>query len=257
MVEAKGSPGSYARNCLYYLHARIERPRALDGGNQVALLSQARLAAERGNYGLARFLLENPRACVERGHPDFDETVALWASSCAEMNDFERALEILRPIYSALRDGVSRDAIVRLANWISNAADFEIYSEGLDDLFRWALELNLSLILTATSPEGMLGPLRRTTRWLEKLGRGASANVIRDVLRQEAPGTGYVDRHNRERYVRDARLSEETDTFLITFDARIITDVVPKLKKMMESEDWIVTRRLIGATSGLTGETNG
>jgi hypothetical protein len=69
--------------------------------------------------------------------------------------------------------------------------------------------------------------------------RRSYATIIRELIRKQAPGTLYVDVHNRENYVRHVALSDMMDNFLKTFDARIKTAAVPKLKKVMESEHWI------------------
>jgi predicted PP-loop superfamily ATPase len=68
---------------------------------------------------------------------------------------------------------------------------------------------------------------------------GASANVIRNLIRTEAPGTLYVDGHNRENYLRPATLTESMKDYLETFDARIKKEAVPKLKEVMGGARWI------------------
>lgn len=205
-----------------------------------ALLAQARQEALRGNYGIVRFLLENLIVHMPREYPHFDETTALWARSCAEMNDFETAVEIVRPVYAALRDGGHLETLDEISHWLWNATlPFEKYHDGLDDHYQWALELNLSLVMSAATPDGVLGPLRSSTRWLERLNRGASANVIRNLIRTEAPGTLYVDGHNRENYLRPATFTESMKDYLETFDARIKKEAVPKLKEVMGGARWI------------------
>lgn len=239
-AKATGTGESYLRNCLSYLRARLDKSNALVGGDQSGLLAQARQEARLGNYGIVRFLLENLIIHMLREHPQFDEMTALWARSCAEMNDFETAVEIVRPVYAALRDGGHLETLDEIGQWLWNATlPFEKYHDGLDDHYQWALELNLSLVMSAATPDGVLGPLRSSTRWLERLNRGASANVIRDLIRTEAPGTLYVDGHNRENYLRPAVLTERMKSYLQTFDDRIKKEAVPKLKAVMGSQRWI------------------
>ena len=239
-TKITGGRQSFLSNCVSYLRARIQNSNALFGGDYSALLAQARQEAARHDYGLARFHLENVMKRMEREHRDFDRTTALWARSCAEMDDFQRAIEIVQPVYAALRDSGDRDTVAEIGGWLWSAA--RQYHGSLDELYQWALELNLSLIATATTPDDVLGPLRNTTRWLETVGRGASANIIRELIRKEAPGTLYVDAHNRDRYPRQVTLSDMMENFLKAFDTRIKAEAVPKLKKVMESEHSIGTR---------------
>jgi tetratricopeptide (TPR) repeat protein len=226
------------RNCISYLRARIESSHTPVGGDKTALLAQAARACQK-DYGLARFLLENLMKHIGPEDRDFVTTTALWARSCAEMNDFERAIEIVRPVYTALRNGGDWRTIGEIDGWLWGATGFEEYHKDLDGLYQWALELNLSLISMATTPDGVLSPLRRLTRWLETLGRRTGANFVRELIRKEAPGTWYADSHDRENYIRHTVLTDTMEDFLKTFDSRINMEVIAKLNEVMKSERWI------------------
>jgi hypothetical protein len=62
-------------------------------------------------------------------------------------------------------------------------------------------------------------------------------------IRMEAPGSGFVDSHDRRSYVRHVTLSEGIRGLLKAFDGRIKTEAVAKLKDVMGSEPWLKGER--------------
>jgi tetratricopeptide (TPR) repeat protein len=233
----------YLRQCISYLQARVDQYSSLVNHDAFRLLARAELESERGNHGLARFLLENVAKGIPRDHPDFADAMVLWARSCAKMNDHDRAIEIIRPMFQTLRERGDKITISDVGNWLWNYVGMEDYSDELDDLYRWALDFDLHLIALATTPEDVLRPLRGITRWLERLGVGDTVIMIRELIRMEAPGTGFVDSHDRRSYVRHVTLSEDMRGFLEAFDVRIKTGAVAKLKDVMGSEPWLSDER--------------
>lgn len=230
------SAQSHLKDCASYIRARLDNSNRLVSGDLVPLLSQAEESFQQHKYGNARFLLENVLLYMGNREPQFADTSRLLACACAEMKDFESAIEIIRPVYESLRDSENLGALREISDWLWNGTVFEEYYEELGSNYRWALDLSLHLISKATTPEGVLEPLRRATRWLEKLDQRMTANAIRELIRIEAPGTFAVDPHNRENYVRVVVLSDNMEHFLKTFAARIETEAAPKLQEVMRSE---------------------
>ena len=233
----------YLRQCISYLQTRVNQYSLLVDHDTLRLLTRAKLESERGNDGLARFLLENVAKDMPQDHPDFVDAMVLWARSCAKMNDYDRAIEVIRPVFPTLRERGDKITIGDVGSWLWNKVGMEEYNDELDDLYRWALDFDLHLIALATTPEDVLRPLRDVTRWLERLGDGDTATIIRELIRMEAPGTGFVDSHDRRSYVRHVTLSEDMRGFLKAFDGRIKAVAVWKLKDVMGSEPWLKGER--------------
>jgi len=152
------------------------------------------------------------------------------------MNDTEAAIEIIKPAFTKLKNVGNRAIMTDIRDWLWNNVVFEEYAEERDDVYKWGLELDLSLTLTATTPDDVLRPFRNLTRWLEMLGAGPTAQVVRELIRTEALGTLYVDKHDRVNYLRKVTLSEDMCNFLEEFDTRIKLKAVVKVKEVMGSE---------------------
>lgn len=162
----------------------------------------------------------------------------LLARSGANMGDFERAIAIVRPIYNLINKGGEIELVKEIGNWLWSAISNDGYDMELDSNYEWALDLNFYLILRASTPDGMLAPLRTITRWLEILGQESRALLIRQLIRKEAPGTWYVDAHDRKNYIRKIVVSQNMEAFLKECDVRIQTKVITKLERVMEGERW-------------------
>jgi hypothetical protein len=117
-----------------------------------------------------------------------------------------------------------------------------------------ALNIEVELALLAKTPDEVLRPLRDLTRWLEKLGASDSVQLIRHSIRTEAPGTWYVDKHDRANYLRNVMLSHDMRRFLVAFNERVKSEAIPKLKQMMRSQHSIETAAYAIRDSALGAE---
>jgi tetratricopeptide (TPR) repeat protein len=93
-----------------------------------------------------------------------------------------------------------------------NMLVFETYHPASDDKYETVITYLADRTLTSNTPSEVLGSLRKLTRWLEMLGLGEMAQWIRDLIRREAPGTNYVDSHDRENYLQKVQISENLQT---------------------------------------------
>jgi hypothetical protein len=123
----------------------------------------------------------------------------------------------------------------QVREWLWTDMVFEEYDEIRDDIYRCGLESDLSLALSGTTADEVLRPLRNLRRWLEILSVRSTTQVIRDLIRTEAPETLYVDEHDRTKYFKRTRLSENMRRFLEVLDTRTKTSAVGKLREAMAS----------------------
>jgi tetratricopeptide (TPR) repeat protein len=225
------------KTSIAYLRARVSgKPNQGVKPESSGVLAHALRAHDRRQYGLARFLLEGLMTEIKDGHPSYLEATVALAHSCSEMNDTEAAIEIIKPAFTKLKNVGNRAIMTDIRDWLWNNVVFEEYAEERDDVYKWGLELDLSLTLTAATPDDVLRPFRNLTRWLEMLGAGPTAQVVRELIRTEALGTLYVDKHDRANYLRKVTLSEDMRNFLEEFDTRIKLKAVVKVKEVMGSE---------------------
>jgi DnaJ domain len=226
----------YLKNALGYLRARVgNRLSPVPKGEFASLLIYAKSEHDMENYGHARFLLEHLLTDMPEQHPSYLEATMLLARSCAQMNDTKAAVQTIKPVFNDLIKNGGRTAINDVGSWLWSHIVHEEYADIRDDIYKWGLEVELWLTLSATTPDEVLRPLRNLTRWLEILGAGRTVQMIRQLIRTEAPGTLYVDKHDRVAYVGKATLSDSMRRFLIDFDTRIWSAAVAKLKEIMGS----------------------
>jgi len=210
------------RNCIDYLRARVNDARLPVSTEQSPdLLIYAKREYEREHYGHARFVLENLLRNISERHPSHLDATVLLAGACAQMNDIRVAIEVIKPVFSELAKQNNRQTMTDIGNWLWQYAIWSEYTEREDDIFKWGLNIELSLMRSAAKPDDFLRPARDMTRWLELLGIGTTAKMLRDLIRTEAPGTLYVDKHDRVNYVRSVTLSEDMRHFLEEFDTRM------------------------------------
>jgi len=88
---------------------------------------------------------------------------------------------------------------------------WEDYHPANDDGYLRALNILSARVMTFNDPDDLLGALLRTTRWLELLGMSEMTQWIRDFIRREAPGTWYVDKHDRVNYVKEVQVSDRLE----------------------------------------------
>lgn len=222
--------------CLSYLRARVRTRLPSAKTSTETLVAQAERAFEKQDFGRARLLLENHLASVQPSQPLYNKAVILLARSCAKMNDFRTSIELLKSILPTLSNRARHEIAVEMLSWLWSDLVFSEYDSGNDDDYVLALDTQLDLALTSETPDGVLGSLRYLTRWLELLGMDETTQWIRQLIRTEAPGTWYVDKHDRENYVRDMPLSEEMRAYLAAFDNRVKSDVAPRLREVLKSQ---------------------
>lgn len=222
--------------CISYLRARVNnRLSATTEVSPQQVLAQAKRAFVTEDYGQARLLLENLLVKTEPSHaPDFHATILL-ARSCAKMNDTRTAIELIKPIFTKLPEKARHEISEDIVSWLWDYLVFQEYTPINDEDYRLALEIHLELTLTAETPDAVLTNLRKLTRWLELLGARDTVKWIRQLIRTEAPGTRYVDRNDREQYVRNFDMSQHMRSYIAALDKRIKADATAKLKQILKS----------------------
>ena len=226
------------REAISYLKARIASellPWTPALTNE--LMEQAKQAFDKEDFRQARLLLENMTVTLDQDHPLHTEVVVLLARVCAEMGDSGEAIPLVKPVLAKLTGPSGREVSKDLETWLWNELVFEPYDPANDEDYVMALEIHLKHALTSSNPDGVLRNLWRLTRWMELLGEGDMAQWIRSLIRIEAPGTCYVDSHDRHQYVREVALSDELVTTLASIHARIKTEVPKKLAQVMKGQD--------------------
>jgi hypothetical protein len=232
-----GTDCEYLKNSIDYLRARVSHRRLPTNKDQFFdSLAYAQREYDREHYGHARFALENLLAGMPEPHPSYLEAAVLLAGSCAQMNDIKAVIQIIKPVLNDLVQQGNRQTMTNISDWLFQYVAGSDYSELEDELFRWGLNIELLLTRSASTLDEVLRPLRDLTRWLELLGAVRTAKMLRDLIRREAPGTLYVDKHDRLNYFRNVELSENMGTFLEEFDARIKLTAVGKVTELMGSE---------------------
>jgi len=185
---------------LEYLKARLanpSNPSAIVGRlSSSELLKQGNQTLAKLEYGKARFLLENALSAIgKQDHHNFAVLISL-ARACSRMGDCEESVALILPVLADLakedRDQVSQE----LAGWLWSKLLGESYHSDNDKEYLAALNINLEFILTSTDPAKVLGSARWLTRWLDLLGDNDTAHLLRRVIREETPGTGYADKHD-------------------------------------------------------------
>jgi tetratricopeptide (TPR) repeat protein len=224
---------AHLKASISYLRARASNPCSLSSNNgSPNLFVQAEQEYAKGNYGQARFLLEKILADMADSQPSYVDATVLLARSCAKVNDTKSAVKVIKPILGKLPETSRSQILSDVTHWLSYLI-FGGYLPIHDDCFRLALNIELELALSANTPDELLRPLRELTRWLETLG--ARVQLLRQSIRTEAPGTWYVDKDDRERYLCNVALSEDMRRFLAAFDVRIKWEALARLKQMLRS----------------------
>lgn len=236
------------KNVISYLRARTTIHLPI-GPPNVELFELARETFDMDNYGKARFLLENILAMIEQGHSSYLNVLTLLARSCAEMGDSNEAINLIKPVLAELPTKSRRQMSKYIASWLWEQLVFEAYDSANDEDYLLVLDIHINHALTSNNPDEVLGNLRHLTRWLEILGEGKTAQWIRSLIRTEAPGTWYVDSHDRHQYVHQVELSENLKSQLIAVNDRIRTGIPDKLSQVLQSpnvlegSDYLLTDR--------------
>lgn len=233
-----GSPRGQAHleECISYLRARVSSYNSLrTTATPRELLAQAEVAIAREDDGRARLMLENLLENIKESDPIYFDATILLARTCARMNDARTSVELIKPFLPTLSEESRSSIYEEVAKWLWSEWVFQSYDPIHDENYRLVLEIHIELSLIARTPDDVLKNLRSITRWLEPLGAATLAQWISQLIRTEAPGTWYVDKHNREQYNRNVDLSPHMKDYLSEVERRVKTDVSTKLKQILGS----------------------
>jgi hypothetical protein len=203
------------------------------------LMEQTLEALRSESHGTARFLLEDVVSATEQNHPSYQQAILLLSQACAGMGDSSEAIRLMKQVLPALDGKARRKALRDLAGWLWNHLAFEPYDPANDPDYLRALEIHRHLALTSTRPRAVLRNLRRLTRWMEILGEGETARWIRALIRTSAPGTRYVDRHDREQYVKQVTLSGELVSALVPICRQIKDEMPKRIARVLEGQNML------------------
>jgi hypothetical protein len=227
--SSNGREDACLQNAISYLQSRIQNKLSTTFDTSISkLIGHAKEAITQQDYGQARFLLENVATNIDQSHKSCLEIASLLAQTYAEMDEPAKAINLIKPILINWPIKSNRKIYEELTNWLWSYLVFEEYDPTNDEEYLLALNIHFELVLATKKPDETLGNLRRLTRWMELLGEGDMAQWIRSLIRIAAPGTWYVDNHNREQYIRQVQLSSNLREQLITFHERIRTDTPKK-----------------------------
>jgi tetratricopeptide (TPR) repeat protein len=223
--------------CLSYLKSRLDKNllAKLDIAPENDLFIQAKQAYKKKEYGKARVILEYLLGKIEPTYSSYFEIKILLARSCAEMSDVSTSIELTEPIFhklpKKLRDDISSD----LESWIYRILMSHGYSVMRDEQYQCGIEILLERSLAAKKPDEILDNLRAMTRWLELLGLGDLAQWVRQLIRLEAPGTWYVDGHDRVNYIQTVDLSPDMKKFFGDMERQLKSEVAFTLQRVIKS----------------------
>lgn len=198
------------------------------------LLDQSKKAFFKDeNYQQARILLESLLPRIERSDPKYLDVVVLLARSCSKTRDYSSALELIKSIFLTLPKKYQMPLAQEMTSWFWSELGFREYTPAIDNDYCFALQANIESVLTEDDAGEALYKLKSMTRHLEQLGARSSIDLIRTLIRTEAPGSRYVD-PDRENYIRKTDLSPVMKEFFAKFDEIIKTSVTEKIQKMLE-----------------------
>ena len=225
----------HLRICLSYLKARFDKELLsyLATASKDDLLAQAKKNYRGKKYGRTRVILEYLLNIAEPTFSAYYEIKILLALCCAKMSDVNSSIELILPIVSKLPKELRNEISPDLSSWIYNILMSHGYYSIKDGQYQLGLEILLEGSIKTKNPSLILDNLYTITRWLELLGVSDLTQWIRQLIGIEAPGTGYVDAHNRINYIQEVDLSENMKDFLMSFDNQIKIIVAPKLKELI------------------------
>jgi tetratricopeptide (TPR) repeat protein len=198
------------------------------------LLDQSKKAFFKDkNYQQARILLESLLPRIDKSDSKYLDVVIILARSCAETRDYGRAFELIKSIFSVLPEKYQKPLAQEMASWFWSDLGFREYSPASDSDYCFALQADIEAVLAEDDAGEALYKLKSLTRILEQLGAESSIDLIRTLIRTEAPGSEYVD-YDRKKYIRKTNLSPVMKNFLTKFDEVIRTSVTEKIQKMLD-----------------------
>lgn len=221
--------------CVSYLQARVGNLPSTRRATPQELLDRAEKAFTKENYGQACLLLENIVGDIRPSDCMYFDAATLLARCYAKIRDFRTSVELIRPLLPYLPKESSRVIYEEMRLWLWSDLAFQPYVPVNDENYQLALEIVSELALTAETADDVLKNLKFLTRWLELMGAGSIAQWVRQLIRTEAPGTRYVDAHNREQYIQNVDLSPFLRDYLTNLETRLKSRVPVKLKRVLGS----------------------
>ena len=198
------------------------------------LLDQSKKAFFKDkNYQQARILLESLLPRIDKSDSKYLDVVILLARSCAETRDYGRAFELIKSIFSILPKKHQKPLSQEMASWFWSDLGFREYSPASDSDYCFALQADIEAVLAEEDAGEALYKLKSLTRNLEQLGAGNTIELIRTLIKSEAPGSEYVD-HDRKNYIHKTNLSPIMKDFFAKLDEVIKTSVTEKIQKMLD-----------------------
>jgi tetratricopeptide (TPR) repeat protein len=225
-----------------YLEARLQRyPLPTTGAMEThpapvqAIMTEARQALAQRKYGLARAMFEYITHAQDSSTLTSSEIFFLLAQAAAGMGDPTAALSLVEGREDRFPRKLRREVRISMTQWLWSDLCFKTYAPINDARYLRAINIHLDLILDATSPHDALTHTRNLTRWLELLGERDLANALRDSIRNAAPGTWYVDRANRESYIKDIVQSDLLRRSLAQFGQTALAQVPGTLERLLHT----------------------
>ncbi|MFC2141062.1 DnaJ domain-containing protein [Acidobacteriota bacterium] len=225
------------KNAISHLKARLTNQlKAKTDSPPDELIKLAKQTFYKTDYGQTIFLLEDIASTIKQDHPLYFDMKVLLARAYAAMGDSSAAIHLIKPVLDKLPAQYRRQIDKEIVDWIWNRLVFEVYDSANDEDYLLAVGIHLDNTLTSNSPDEVLKNLRDLTRWLEILGEGDMAEWIRMLIKTEAPGTWYVDSHNRGKYIRQFQLSSYMRPQIDAIMDRIKTCVPGKISQVLKSQ---------------------
>lgn len=222
-------------SCISYLQARINSKKSISSiHSNLELFSLAREHFNKNNYGQARLLFESLLTSIQKEDKIYKEIILMLSKSCAEMQDPKKAITYIRLIYLKL-DNKERLTIAKgVADWLWSYLVFQKYFPANDLFYKFAINIHIEQINTSMKADVVLKYLKSLTRWFELLGTREVIQWIRQVIRNEAPGTSYVDAYNREQCIQNVILSTDMKNSISLFEKWIKQNVEKKLRMVLD-----------------------
>jgi len=222
-------------SCISYLQARIKSKKMISSTHSnLELFSLAQEYFNKNNYAQARLLFESLLNSIQKEDKIYKEIILMLSKSCAKMHDPKKAIAYIRLIYLKLENKERLSIAEDVAGWLWSYLVYQKYSPSNDLFYKLAINIHIEQINTSRKADVVLKYLKSLTRWFELLGTREIIQWIRQVIRNEAPGTWYTDAHNRERYIQNVILSTDMKNSIYLFEKWIKLNVEKKLRMVLD-----------------------
>jgi curved DNA-binding protein CbpA len=224
------------QQAVSYLKSRVEKQSLIETDiTTTELIKRAKQAFAKRDFGQTRFLLESIVTTIEKNDPQYFDMIILLARTCAEMEDPNKAINLIKPIFAKLPIKTRYEISKELAVWLWDHLVFDPYDPVDDEDYLLALDILLKRALTSNKPDEVLENLRYLMGWLELVGENEVAQWLITLVRTEAPGTWYADSLKSGYYHRRIEASEYMKAQLTTIRDRIKTEIPNKLSQVLKS----------------------